>query len=40
MGAEDNIKYPTLEVRDPNELRRGPIQVGNGAFTFRIGEVW
>ena len=27
MGAEDNIKFPTLEVRNPNELSRGPVQV-------------
>merc|ERR1712080_263872 len=26
MGAEDNIKFPTLEVRNPNELPRGPVQ--------------
>merc|ERR1712080_333269 len=26
MGAEDNIKFPTLEVRNPNELSRGPVQ--------------
>merc|ERR1711953_1396192 len=26
MGAQDNIKFPTLEVRNPNELSRGPVQ--------------
>jgi len=31
MGAEDNIKFPTLEVRNPNELSRGPVQ--NKLFT-------
>jgi len=31
MGAKDNIKFPTLEVRDPNELAAGPIQ--NSIFT-------
>merc|ERR1711890_200323 len=30
MG-EDNIKFPTLEVRNPNELSRGPVQ--NKLFT-------
>jgi hypothetical protein len=31
MGAQDNIKFPTLEVRNPNELSRGPVQ--NKLFT-------
>jgi len=26
MGAQDNIKFPTLEVRNPNELSRGSVQ--------------
>lgn len=27
MGIQDSIKYPTLEVRNPNELSRGAVQV-------------
>ena len=38
MGAEDNIKFPTLEVRNPNELRRGPIQVGHGTQTCLMAD--
>ena len=36
MGAEDNIKFPTLEVRNPNELSRGPVQVSTAPPAFPI----
>ena len=36
MGAEDNIKFPTLEVRNPNELSRGPVQVSTPPPAFLI----